>query len=61
MPALTLDAMLEEIGKSHVKDRDAKAVAAEIADMRKAWLEEWKPKLTSNEAPLSPYRVLWDL
>jgi thiamine pyrophosphate-dependent acetolactate synthase large subunit-like protein len=59
--ALTLDALLEEL-KSHVKTkRDSKAVAREIADMRKAWLGEWLPKLTSKETPLSPYRVLWDL
>src|SRR5205814_577152 len=24
-------------------------------------LAKWMPKLTSNETPLSPYRVLWDL
>jgi acetolactate synthase-1/2/3 large subunit len=29
--------------------------------MHKAWLKEWEPRLTSNEAPLSPYRVLGDL
>jgi thiamine pyrophosphate-dependent acetolactate synthase large subunit-like protein len=59
--ALTLDALLEEL-KSHVKTRrDSKAVAGEIAEMRKAWLEEWLPKLTSKDTPLSPYRVLWDL
>ncbi|MFZ0113520.1 MAG: thiamine pyrophosphate-requiring protein [Xanthobacteraceae bacterium] len=59
--ALTLDALLEEL-KSHVKTkRDGKAVAREIAEMRKAWLEEWLPKLTSKDTPLSPYRVLWDL
>ena len=29
--------------------------------MRAAWLAEWKLKLTSNEKPLSPYRVIWDL
>ena len=59
--ALTLDALLEEL-KSHLKaKRDSKAVAREIAEMRKAWLEEWLPKLTSKDTPLSPYRVLWDL
>ena len=59
--ALTLDALLEEL-KSHLKaKRDSKAVAGEIAEMRKAWLEEWLPKLTSKDTPLSPYRVLWDL
>ncbi|HSR77322.1 MAG TPA: thiamine pyrophosphate-requiring protein [Xanthobacteraceae bacterium] len=59
--ALTLDALLEEL-ESHLKTkRDSKAVAAEIAEMRKAWLSEWLPKLTSKDTPLSPYRVLWDL
>ena len=29
--------------------------------MRAAWLAEWMPKLTSNENPMTPYRVLWDL
>ena len=33
----------------------------EIAQVRDEWLAEWKPKLTCNEAPLSPYRVIWDL
>jgi acetolactate synthase-1/2/3 large subunit len=58
---LTLDALIQTV-KSHVKSkRDSKAVAAEIAEMRKGWLSEWLPKLTSKETPLSPYRVLWDL
>ena len=37
------------------------AVAAEIAASHKEWLAKWMPKLTSNDAPLNPYRVLWDL
>ena len=37
------------------------AVAAEIKQVEGEWLKEWMPKLTSNDAPLSPYRVLWDL
>jgi acetolactate synthase-1/2/3 large subunit len=36
-------------------------VAAEIKAMTDEWLKEWMPKLTNNEAPLNPYRVLWDL
>src|SRR6202171_5055667 len=58
---LVLDALLGEISKSVNADRDASAVAAEIAASHKAWLEKWLPKLTSNSAPLNPYRVLWDL
>ena len=37
------------------------AVAAEIKSIADEWLKEWMPKLTNNEAPLNPYRVLWDL
>jgi len=59
--ALTLDMLIEEL-KSHIKgNRDSKATATEIAEMRKGWMAEWMPKLTLNEAPLSPYRVIWDL
>ncbi len=59
--ALTLDMLLAELGKLVPSPRDASAVAAEIAAMHESWLGEWKPKLTSNETPLSPYRVIWDL
>src|SRR5436189_2938810 len=58
---LVLDALLEEIGKSVTADRDAAAVAAEIAASHMEWLAKWMPKLTHNDAPLNPYRVLWDL
>ncbi len=59
--ALTLDAIIAEVRKTVTVNRDAGAIAAEIATIRKGWMEKWLPKLTSNEAPLSPYRVLWDL
>jgi thiamine pyrophosphate-dependent acetolactate synthase large subunit-like protein len=55
---LTLQALLAELGS---RKRDAAAVIAEIAGIREAWLAEWMPKLTSNETPLTPYRVIWDL
>ena len=35
--------------------------AQEIAAVKREWLEEWMPKLTSNGRPLNPYRVIWDL
>ena len=59
---LTLNAMLEILEDSlGGVTRDATAVAADIAKMKADWLAEWMPKLTSDDAPLSPYRVLWDL
>jgi thiamine pyrophosphate-dependent acetolactate synthase large subunit-like protein len=58
---LTLDALLAELSTLVPVARDSTAVASEIAEVREEWLAEWKPKLTSNETPLSPYRVIWDL
>ena len=58
---LVLDALLEEIGKTVTSDRDAGEVAAEITASHKEWLAKWMPKLTHDDAPLNPYRVLWDL
>ncbi len=37
------------------------AVVARISSQKEAWLMGWLPKLTSDETPLSPYRVIWDL
>ena len=47
--------------KTVTANRDATAITTEIATIRKGWMEKWLPKLTSNDAPLNPYRVLWDL
>src|SRR5512133_1199794 len=61
--ALTLDALLEEVKdrlKGKPRDRAA-AVAREIAGHREEWLGKWKHRLTSDSAPISPYRVVWDL
>jgi thiamine pyrophosphate-dependent acetolactate synthase large subunit-like protein len=58
---VTLDGLLAELASMISKPRDHSATASEIAEMRAAWLAEWKPKLTSEEKPLSPYRVIWDL
>ncbi len=34
---------------------------ARIAALRDAWMSEWMPTLTNNDAPINPYRVLWEL
>ncbi len=36
-------------------------IAQQIAALREEWLGEWMPKLTSNDTPINPYRVLWEL
>ena len=59
--ALTLEALLAELAALVPSPRDPAPVAAEIQAVREPWLAEWMPKLRSNDAPLNPYRVLWDL
>ena len=58
---LTLAAVLAELKPLITAPRDARATAQEIAQVREGWFDEWKPKLFSNETPLNPYRVIWDL
>jgi acetolactate synthase-1/2/3 large subunit len=60
---LTLEALVTE-----VRDRlrggprgRAAAVTQEIKQIKSEWLAKWMPRLTQDSAPLSPYRVLWDL
>ncbi len=36
------------------------AVAARIKELNEPWWKEWMPRLTSNEKPMQPYRVIWD-
>jgi thiamine pyrophosphate-dependent acetolactate synthase large subunit-like protein len=36
-------------------------VAGEIKTIKDEWLNEWMPKLTSEEVPINPYRVIWDV
>ncbi len=60
---LTLSALLAELEGQrlpHAAER-AESVPEEIERIRSGWLDEWMPMLTSGAAPLSPYRVLWDL
>jgi acetolactate synthase-1/2/3 large subunit len=59
---LVLQGLLAEVQKLHGKSpKDPKGVAREIAETYEPWLAKWMPKLTSDSAPLNPYRVLWDL
>jgi thiamine pyrophosphate-dependent acetolactate synthase large subunit-like protein len=37
------------------------ALVDEIRTVKASWLQQWLPKLTSDEVPINPYRVIWDL
>ena len=59
---LTLDALLPAIeAELGGATRDPAPVAREIAEVHEPWLARWMPKLTSDETPINPYRVIWDL
>jgi thiamine pyrophosphate-dependent acetolactate synthase large subunit-like protein len=60
---LTLCSLTSEISNIlHNEPRGrAEPTAQYIATIKEKWLAQWRPKLTSGETPLSPYRVLWDL
>lgn len=36
------------------------SLAMEINQVRQDWLAEWMPTLTSDETPITPYRVIWE-
>ena len=60
---LILDGLVEAVrdrSNGASEDRTA-AVTGEISTVKSEWLKEWKPKLTSDEVPMTPYRVIWDL
>jgi acetolactate synthase-1/2/3 large subunit len=42
------------------KGSQKSGTAAQVKAAREEWLEQWMPKLTSNEVPINPYRVMWE-
>jgi acetolactate synthase-1/2/3 large subunit len=58
---LTLEALLRACRELMKGPRDPGPAAAEIAAAEAAWMRDWLPLLTSDEVPLNPYRVLWEL
>ncbi|MEO7689289.1 MAG: thiamine pyrophosphate-requiring protein [Sphingomonas sp.] len=58
---LTLAMLIEACHARLASSRDPGPVTREIAEVEAKWLAEWLPLLESEDAPLSPFRVLWDL
>lgn len=54
-----IDEVKEQIGPEDKKGDDT--ITREIKVIKGEWLKEWMPKLTSNEVPINPYRIIWDL
>ena len=60
---LVLTQFLEEI-KRQTGDQARPAnreLTDEIAASRQEWLDQWLPRLTTDEVPLNPYRVIWEI
>ncbi len=54
-----IDEVKGQIGSKGKEGNDP--VAKEVRAVKDEWLKEWMPKFTSNEVPINPYRVIWDL
>jgi acetolactate synthase I/II/III large subunit len=52
-----IDAVKDLVKSGRARDG---ATAREVREIRDAWLAEWMPRLTSDEVPITPYRVIWD-
>ena len=60
---LILDGLVEAVRdrSNGASEERTAAVTGEISAVREEWLGQWNAKLTSDEAPMTPYRVIWDL
>jgi acetolactate synthase-1/2/3 large subunit len=59
---LTLSALTNAMsGLDKSKAEARRDIPHKIADLREAWMAEWQPKLTSNDTPINPYRVIAEL
>ncbi|HEY0964165.1 MAG TPA: thiamine pyrophosphate-requiring protein [Pseudomonadales bacterium] len=60
---ITLQALIAELRALDLAKAKARKdnTAAAIAKSRAEWMKEWLPKLTSNQSPMTPYRVIYEL
>ena len=60
---LVLGQILEELKLQGAAQRPPadQSLIEEIRTVKREWLDQWMPKLTSDEVPINPYRVVWDL
>lgn len=60
---LVLTQLIEEVKQQigPTGRKNASAVSKEIETVKNSWLKKWMPKLTSDDIPMNPYRVIWDL
>ena len=54
-----IDEVKKEIGSEGRQPNNE--LITEIKAIKEEWLKKWMPKVTSDEIPINPYRVYWDL
>ena len=60
---LVLQALAAEVkaGTNGAGHRNGRDIGPEVQAVKKEWLDEWMPQLTSQEVPTNQYRIIWDL
>ncbi len=60
---MILDGLVEAVRdrSNGASEERTAAVTGEISAVKAEWLDQWKAKLTSDEVPMTPYRVISDL
>ena len=58
---LVLEQLIAEVNRQRGERKRNEALVEEIRTERERWLKQLMPMATSDEAPINPYRVIWDL
>jgi thiamine pyrophosphate-dependent acetolactate synthase large subunit-like protein len=60
---LVLEQLLEELQRQTGRQGRPtnQALQDNIRQVKEAWLQQWLPKLTADETPINPYRLIWDV
>jgi acetolactate synthase-1/2/3 large subunit len=60
---LVLRALIDEVNKQTdgIGNRNNGEVARQVQAVKREWLDDWMPQLTSDEVPINPYRIIWDM
>lgn len=58
---LVLRQLIDEVKNHRAKRTENLELTREIKSIKDEWLKEWMPRLTSNDIPISPYRVIGDI
>jgi acetolactate synthase-1/2/3 large subunit len=54
-----VDEAKAQVGTAGIKENVG--LIKEITAVKEEWLKEWMPKLASDETPINPYRLVWDI